>query len=113
MHAMLRRYRMGRGSLDDLMRTVDTAIADRAQAELGIVGYQAIALDDGTIMTVTLFRTQEQQRAAEPMAEAIRQRLAEFAVEAVDAGGGRVVVARGTPELAEPIHVPGEGGSGG
>lgn len=107
MHAMIRRYRMGAGSVEDLMRTVDTTIADGAQAELGIAGYHAIALDDGTIMTVTLFRTAEQLRAAEPMAEGIRRRLEAFQVEAIGADRGRVMVGRGSPELTEPIHVEG------
>jgi hypothetical protein len=104
-HAMIRRYRMGAGSVEDLMRTVDTTIADRAQSELGITGYHAIALDDGTIMTVTLFRTEEHLRAAEPMAERIRLSLAEFEVEAVGAHRGHVMVGRGSAELTEPIHV--------
>jgi hypothetical protein len=104
MHAMIRRYRQGAGSVADLMHKVDSTVADRAQEELGIAGYNAIALDDGTIMTVTLFRTEEHLRAAEPMAERIRLNLAEFQVEAVGALSGPVMVARGSQELTEPIH---------
>lgn len=106
MYAMIRHYRMGAGSIEELMRTVDTTIADRAEAELGIVGYQAIALDDGSIMTITLFSTEEQLRRAEPMADQIRQRLAEFEVEVVNARTGSVMVGRGTDQLATAIHAP-------
>ena len=105
MHALIRRYRQGTGSVEDLMRRVDTTTADRAQEELGIAGYNAIALDDGTIMTITLFRTEEHLRAAEPMAERIRLSLSEFQVEAVGALSGPVMVARGSQELTEPVHL--------
>lgn len=104
MYAMVRRYRVGVGPIEELMHKVDTQFADRTQAELGIIGYQAIALDDETIMTVTLFGTEERLRAAEPMAERVREGLAEFHVEALEAASGRVRVARGSAGLAEPIH---------
>lgn len=104
MYAMIRHYRIGAGTVDDLMRKVDTQIADRAQPELGIAGYQAIALDDDTIMTITLFPSEELLRRAAPAAEQIRHALAEFQVEAIGAHSGRVMVGRGSRRLAEPIH---------
>ncbi|MDA2812555.1 hypothetical protein O4J56_18065 [Nocardiopsis sp. RSe5-2] len=104
MHAMIRRYRMGAGTIEELMRTVDRRFADRAQAALGILGYQAIALDERTVMTITLFATEEHLRAAEPAAERIREGLADFRVEALDADSGPVMVARGSAELADPVR---------
>ncbi|MFE3456388.1 hypothetical protein ACFXKD_02510 [Nocardiopsis aegyptia] len=104
MYAMVRKYEMGTGSVEELMRVVDTRFADRAQADLGILGYQAIALDDGTIMTVTLFDTEERLRQAEPMAERVREGLSEFRVTAVEAASGQVMVARGSQRLVDPVH---------
>jgi hypothetical protein len=104
MYAMIRRYRVGAGSIEEVMRTVDVRVADRAQAELGIIGYQAIALDSETIMTITLFASEEQLHRSAAMAEQIRQGLAEFQVESIEAASGQVMVARGSPQLAEPIH---------
>ncbi|WP_017537598.1 hypothetical protein [Nocardiopsis halophila] len=104
MHAMIRRYRMGAGTIEDLMRTVDRRFADNSQAELGILGYQAIALDEETVMTVTLFATERRLRASEPAAEGIREALSDFKVEALEAADGPVMIARGSQRLAEPVR---------
>ena len=53
MYAMIRRYRMAAGSIDDLMHKVDTQYADRVPEEVGAVLYTAIDTGDGTALTVT------------------------------------------------------------
>lgn len=67
MYAFIRRYRMGAGSVDDLMRKVNQQFAHQisaggevpsdvsARVPAGIISYQAIDTGDGTIVTVTLF----------------------------------------------------------
>lgn len=104
MYAMVRRYHARPGAVLDVMRTIDRQVVDQAQAELGFVGYQALELADETIMTITLFPTEQALRAAGPAAERIRDRLAEFDVELIDADSGRVGVARCAPSLLEPVH---------
>jgi hypothetical protein len=47
MYAMIRRYRMAAGSIDDLMHKVDTQYADRVPEEVGAVLYTAIDTGDG------------------------------------------------------------------
>src|ERR687898_292897 len=59
MYAMIRRYRMAVGSIDDLMHKVDTQFADRLREQLSIIQYLAIDTDDGTIMTITVFEDEE------------------------------------------------------
>jgi hypothetical protein len=104
MYAMIRRYRMGTGSIDELMHKVDTQFADQLQSQLGILGYQAIDAGDGEVITVTLFENEEQCLHAHDAAEGVRDRLVEFLVEQLDAYEGAVMVARGSAQLLAAIH---------
>jgi hypothetical protein len=104
MYAMVRRYRMAAGSMDDLMHKVDIQFADRLQEQLGILHYQAIDTGGGTIMTVTVFEDEEQCRRSETAAAGVREGLAEFQVEEIDALTGEVMVSRATESVLEPVH---------
>ncbi|NRQ33115.1 hypothetical protein HII36_14870 [Nonomuraea sp. NN258] len=104
MYMMIRRYRIGEGTVADLMNKIDVEFADRLQQALGLLGYQAIALDDGSILTTTLFATRADLAAGEAMAERVRDQLAEFRVEMTYGAGGRVMVSRGSEELLQPVH---------
>jgi uncharacterized protein with FMN-binding domain len=104
MYAMVRRYQIGAGSMDDLMHRVDTQFADRLQEQLGILHYQAIGISDGTIMTVTVFEDEERCRRSETAAAGVRESLVEFQVEEMDALTGEVMVSRASEKMLEPIH---------
>ncbi|MBB6550933.1 hypothetical protein [Nonomuraea rubra] len=115
MHAFIRRYRMGTGSIDDLMRTVNRQFANQlsaggggtseasVQVPAGIVSYQAIATGDDTIVTVTIFETEEACRRAEQGARDIRLSLAEFQVEETHTFTGEVMLSRASETLLTPI----------
>ncbi|MEV0825080.1 hypothetical protein [Nonomuraea rubra] len=115
MHAFIRRYRMGTGSIDDLMRTVNRQFANQlsaggggaseasVQVPAGIVSYQAIATGDDTIVTVTIFETEEACRHAEQGARDIRLSLAEFQVEETHTFTGEVMLSRASEALLTPI----------
>ena len=104
MYAMIRRYKMQAGSIDELMHKVDTQFADRLKEQLGILHYQAIDTGGGTIMTVTVFEDEDGYRRAEPAAAGVREALAEFRVEEIDALAGEVMVSRATERVLEPVH---------
>ncbi len=104
MYAMIRRYEMGAGSIDDLMRKVDTRFADRLQQQLGILHYQAIATGGGTIVTVTVFEDEEAYRQSEPAAAGVREALAEFRVEEIEALAGEVMVSRASEKALRAVH---------
>jgi hypothetical protein len=106
MYAMIRRYRMSRGSINDLMHKVDTRFADRLQAQLGILYYQAIDTGDGTIMTVTVFEDEDKYRRSETAAAGVRKALGEFRVEEIDAFKGEVMVSRTSEKVLEPVSTP-------
>ncbi|SEM25260.1 hypothetical protein [Nonomuraea pusilla] len=115
MYAFIRRYRMGAGSVDDLMRKVNQQFAHQisaggevrsdvsARVPAGIVGYQAIDTGDGTIVTVTLFETEQACRRAAQGAENIRLSLAEFQVEEIGTFTGEVMLSRVSDTLLAPI----------
>ena len=104
MYAMIRRYRMAAGSIDDLMHKVDTQYADRLQEQLGILHYQAIDTGDGTIVTVTVFEDEERFRRSEAAAARVREGLAEFRVEEIDALAGEVMVSRASEKPLRAVH---------
>ena len=104
MYAMIRRYLMGTGSLDDLMHEVDAQFADRLKERLGIVHYQAIDTGEGTIVTVTVFEDEERRRRAEVAAAGVREALAEFRVEEIEALEGEVMVSRASEMVLDPVH---------
>jgi hypothetical protein len=104
MYAMIRRYRMAAGSMDDLMHKVDTQFADRLQEQLDIIHYQAIDTGDGTIMTVTVFEDEERCWRSESAAARVREGLAEFRVEEIDALAGEVMVSRASEKALRAVH---------
>ncbi|HEX6445629.1 MAG TPA: hypothetical protein VF053_11110 [Streptosporangiales bacterium] len=116
MDAFIRRYRMGAGSVGDLMRTVDRRFAEQVSAvdpgeradpvrvPRGIVGYLAVDTGGATVTTVTLFETPELRRQAERGAQEIRASLAAFRVEEIDTLAGEVMIARAAESLLRPIR---------
>jgi hypothetical protein len=104
MYAMIRRYRMAAGSMDDLMHQVDTQYADRLQKQLGIIHYQAIDTGNGTIATVTVLEDEEGFRRSEAAAARVRDGLAEFRVEEIDSLAGEVMVSRATEKALKAVH---------
>ena len=56
MFASIRRYRLQRGSMDDLLHLVDTDFAETIAEVDGFVAYEVIDLGDGELMTLSVFR---------------------------------------------------------
>ena len=104
MYAMIRRYRMAAGSIDDPMHRVDTQYADRLQEQLGIIHYQAIDTGNGTIVTVTVFEDEERLQWSEAAAARVREGLAEFRVEEIGALDGEVMVSRASEKVLRTVH---------
>jgi hypothetical protein len=105
MYASIRRYRMGAGSMDDAMHLADTEFADRLAEEPGFVDYQALDTGDGTVMSITIFETEDQCEASNDMAAAwVRESLADFQVERLEVFGGEVMVSRAAEKVLEPAH---------
>ena len=102
MHAAIRRYQMGAGSVDDFMAIVDAGFADTLSRHPGFVAYHVIASGSDQIVSVTLFRDEESAARSTPTAaEFVRERLQQFQLNLTSAMSGEVGVSR-TPSAQQP-----------
>ena len=105
MYASIRTYRFASGSMDDLMHRVDRDFADALAQEPGFVGYQVVGTGDDTLMSISMFRSeQEAERSTEIAAQWVAEDLADFGVERMGAITGEVMVSRAREAMLEPAH---------
>jgi hypothetical protein len=112
---MIRRYRM-KGSMDELMRTVDVQFARQIEAmggggsaaavqvPPGILSYQAVRTGPDTLLTITVFESAAHLERAQQGARQIRESLAAFEVEEVDTFSGEVAISRVTSAALDPVR---------
>jgi antibiotic biosynthesis monooxygenase len=55
MFASIRRYRLTRGSIDELTRRVDEGFAEQVSAQPGFLSYEFLDSGDGGIVTISIF----------------------------------------------------------
>lgn len=105
MFASLRTYRIGSGSVDDLMHRVDRDFAEAMAQEPGFVAYQCIDLGNGKICSLSVFHQAEQaEESNERAAEWVADELADFDVQRMGVMGGEVMVSRAAAGMLEPAH---------
>jgi hypothetical protein len=105
MFASIRRYRMGAGSMDDAMHLADTEFADQLAEQPGFIDYQAVAMGDDMIVSMTIFEDEEQCLASNDMAaDFVREHLGPFQVERLDVFVGEVMVSRAAEKVLQPAH---------
>jgi hypothetical protein len=73
-------------------------------AAAGTADSRTVAAGDGTAMTVTLFEDEEAGRRSEAAAARVRESLAEFRVEEIDALAGEVMVSRASEKALRTVH---------
>ena len=104
MFASIRRYRLESGSIDELLRLVDTDFADTVEELEGFVEYQVMECGNGEIITITTFT--DRARAEESMqlsADWIRDTLTRrFDLTRLEAFVGEVVISRAQAGVLEP-----------
>jgi hypothetical protein len=105
MYASVRTYRIGAGSVDDLMHRVDRDFAQALSQEPGFVAYQAIDLGGGKICSLSVFRDAEQAEASNELAaQWVTEELGEFEVTRMGVMGGETMVSRASADMLEPAH---------
>ncbi|MCW2998037.1 MAG: hypothetical protein JWN65_1586 [Solirubrobacterales bacterium] len=105
MYMSIRTYRVGRGSIDDMMHRVDTGLADAFAQEPGFAGYEVAQMADDTITSITMFQTESQAAASNDLAARwVAEELAEFEIERTGVWSGKVRVSRATADILEPAH---------
>ena len=105
MYASVRSYRLGSGSVDELMHLVDEEFAPKLSEEPGFEAYHAIDCGDGRLLSITIFRDEAgAERSNELAGEWVKERLGEFDLTRTDLFQGEVLVSRAIQDLLEPVH---------
>jgi hypothetical protein len=105
MYVSIRTYRVGKGSLDELMHRVDRDLADAFVQETGFIAYQVARTGDRKVASITVFHERDQaERSNELAAEWVAESLADFDVERMGVMAGEVMVSRAIADLLEPAH---------
>jgi hypothetical protein len=105
MFCNIRHYRVDPSRMDELMHRIDTEFLERIEDEPGFVGYHACDCGDGTLVTLTMFHDGEgAMKSADTAAGFVRDNLADFEIERLNAWNGDVRVNRAIAEMLEPAH---------
>lgn len=103
--AALRHYRVGHGSIEELMHIVDTEFAERLTALDGFEAYHALDCGNGEIVAMNVMDDREALAAADDLArEFVRSRLTSFELERTRTHSGVVAVSRAMAALLVPAH---------
>jgi hypothetical protein len=106
MYASVRSYRSDPAKMDELLGIADEKFVPTVSGMDGFCGYQMIDGGDGRLMTVSCFETREQAEASvESAAEFVRDDLADFDIERLDAVSGDVRVSVETDAVLQEAHV--------
>jgi quinol monooxygenase YgiN len=105
MYVSIRTYRVGKGSIDDLMHRVDRDLAEAFAQEPGFIAYQCARTGERAVASVTVFREREQAEASNDLAaQWVAEALADFDVERMGVIGGEVMVSRAIADMLEAAH---------
>ena len=105
MFANIRRHRLARGSMDELMRRIDEGFAELLSAQEGFVSYQAIELPDRELITVSVFRDPAQAEASRDLAQHwIETELADMDLRRLEVLRSEIDVSRASDAMLEPLH---------
>ncbi|HTE64341.1 MAG TPA: hypothetical protein VK631_28560 [Solirubrobacteraceae bacterium] len=105
MFASIRRYRLHRGSIDELTRRVDDGFAEDIGRQPGFVAYEFLDCRDGEIMTLSVFREADQAEASREFAQRwTEENLQDLELSRLDAMRGEILVSRAAEDMLEPAH---------
>jgi hypothetical protein len=106
MFASIRRYRLIRGSMDELTRRVDDGFAEQIAAQPGFVSYEFIDCGDGEVMTISVFSGSDEAEASRDLAQRwTEENLRDLEFARIEALHGEVVVSRAAQDMLAPAHV--------
>jgi hypothetical protein len=105
MFASIRRYRLIRGSMQELTRRVDDGFADEIRTQPGFVSYEFIDCGEGEIVTISVFGEAQQAEASRDLAQCwTEDNLKDFEFARTEALRGEVLVSCAGAEVLEPAH---------
>jgi hypothetical protein len=105
MFASIRRYRLHRGSMEELARRVDVEFAEDIRRRPGFVAYEFMDCGDGEIMTLSVFGEADQAEASRALAQRwTEEELQDFEFSRLEALRGEILVSRAARDMLEPGH---------
>ena len=105
MFASIRRYRLARGSMDELMHRVDESFAQQISAQEGFVAYHVIELPDNELISVSVFDGPKQAEASRDLSRRWTDtELADMDLERVETLRSEIDVSRASEVMLEPLH---------
>jgi hypothetical protein len=106
MFASIRRYRLTRGSMPELMRRVDEGFADDISAQPGFMSYEFMDCGEGEILTVSIFRGADEADDSRELAQRWTEaELTDFEFTRLESLSGEIMVSRAARDMLEPGHV--------
>ena len=106
MFASVRRYRVHKGSMDELGRRVDEGFAEEIGAQPGFVSYEFVDCGDGEVMTISVFREADGAAGSRDLAQRwTEENLRDLEFTRIGALGGEILVSRANQDMLEPGHV--------
>jgi hypothetical protein len=101
----IRRYRLGRGSVGELMQRIDTVFADRFQAMEGFEAWHVFDCGGDEILWISFVRDHAAAEESDDRAfRFVSEELRDFRLERKVALRGELMVSRARTELLEPAH---------
>lgn len=105
MFASIRRYRLLRGSMDEVTRRVDAGLAEEIGRRPGFVAYEFMNCRDGEILTLSVFRDADQAEASRELAQQwTEENLQDLEFRRLEALRGEILVSRAARDMLEPGH---------
>ncbi len=105
MFVSIRTYRIGRGTIDDVMHRVDRDLADAFAREPGFISYEVAQTGDRMVASITTFHEREQAEASNRLAaEWVSDELTDFDVERIGVISGEVMVSRASSDIPQAAH---------
>ncbi|MFL5869457.1 MAG: hypothetical protein ACJ75R_00110 [Solirubrobacterales bacterium] len=110
MYASVRKYRVEAERMDELMSRIDAGFAQQIESAPGFVAYQALDCGrdhtgGGLLITISTFADYEAaQRSADAAKEFVRDELAGFGIEPIEAETGEVKVRRSSSPMLDAAN---------
>jgi len=105
-YAAVRRYRLARGEVADVVAAGGAKFADRVEAVDGFLDYRILDCGGGQLLSISVFDNPAPTTESDKLAmQYVRDELRDWDIQRTDmVGGGEIVVSRMAHELAGQTH---------
>lgn len=105
MYAVVRHYSTTSGSIEEMVKQVDSEFADRIPEQVGSILYTAVNTGTGTAMTVTMFADAATAARSDATVAQVQQSLAaRFGVQEIAVHRGDVMVSRADQQVVQAVR---------